>query len=137
MNELQSILRTHNSKLKKDETGPAKPSIEATFAEIPDLFFDEILVKFKLSRQEVLVLMSLYRLVWCKPNLYAKYGLSPMISYVELSRTLDISTEEVVTAIKTLNSYQFINTIRAGQFFVHKYFTKEHDEFYGQSYDEF
>lgn len=137
MNELQSILRTHHSKLKKDETGPAKPSIEATFAEIPDLFFDEILVKNKLNRHEVLVLMYLYRLVWCKPNLYAKYGLSPMISYVELSRILEIPTEDVVSAIKTLNSYQFISTIRAGQFFIHKYFTKENDALYGQSYDEF
>lgn len=137
MNELQSILRTHNSKVKNDETGPAKPSIEPTFAEIPDLFFDEILVKNKLNRQEVLVLMYLYRLVWCKANLYAKYGLSPMISYVELSRILELQTEEVVTAIKTLNSYQFITTIRAGQFFIHKYFTKENDEIYGQRYDEF
>lgn len=137
MNELQSILRTHHSKLKKDETGPTKPSKEATYAEIPDLFFDEVLVKFKLNRQEVLVLMYLYRLVWCKPNLYVKYGLSPMISYTELARTLEASTEEVMTAIKTLNQYQFISTIRAGQFFVHKYFTKENDELYGQSYDEF
>lgn len=137
MDELHSILRTHNPKLKKEETGPVKPSIEATFAEIPDLFFDEILVKNKLNRQEVLVLMFLYRLVWCKPNLYAKYGLSPMVSYLELSRILELPTEEVVTAIKNLNSYQFITTIRAGQFFIHKYFTKENDEFYGQKYDEF
>ena len=31
-------------------------------------FFDQIIGEFRLNRVEILVLMYLYRLVWCKPN---------------------------------------------------------------------
>lgn len=138
MDELQSILINHNSKNKKVDSESNRPSTPTpSSSEIPDVFFDEILVSYKLTRIEVLVLMSLYRMVWCKPNLYSKYGLTPMLSYADLARDLDLSMEDLLASIKSLTSYQFIETVRAGQYFVRKFFTEDLDEYFGMGYDEF
>jgi hypothetical protein len=139
MDELHSILIKHHTKNKKSEgdqsLGPNTKS--PTTSEIPDIFFDEILTKFKLTRLEIQVLMYFYRLVWCKPNLYSKYGLTDLISYAEVSKNIGISSEELINSIQHLESYGFMQTVRAGQYMVHKYFTKENDQLYNQNYDEF
>lgn len=138
MEDLRSILSSHNSK-----NAPANATNEylkekyATTSEIPDLFFDEILVNHKLNRVEILLLMYLYRLTWCKPNLHRKYGIAPIISHEELAKGLDITLEVLHQGIRSLESFKFIETIRAGQYFVRKYFTDENDKLYGQTYDNF
>jgi hypothetical protein len=108
-----------------------------TTSEIPDVFFDDILVHFRLSRLEINVLMYLYRRVWCKPNLYRKHGLSQLQSHSEMCAVLSISLEEIYQALRSLEGYGFIETIRSGQYFVRKYFTKELDEAFAHSYDDF
>jgi hypothetical protein len=139
MDELHSILIKHHAKAKKPEgdESPASHSKAPTTSEIPDIFFDDILRKFKLTRLEIQVLMYFYRLVWCKPNLHAKYGLTDLISYAEVSKNIGISSEELINSIQHLESYGFMQTVRAGQYMVHKYFTKEYDQIYNQNYDEF
>lgn len=138
MEDLRSILTSHHSK-----NSPANATNEylkeryATTSEIPDLFFDEILVDHKLNRIEILLLMYLYRLTWCKPNLHRKYGIAPIISHSELATNLDITIETLHQGIRSLESFKFIETIRAGQYFVRKYFTEENDKLYGQTYDNF
>ncbi len=139
MDELHTILANHHPQKKKKNTsaGVAMHMPTASTSEIPDLFFDEILVKFKLTRIEVLVLMHLYRQVWCRANLYKTYGFSPVLSHNAISQTLELSIDEIYNALRRLESYGFIETIRSGQYFVRKYFTKENDYKFGQSYDDF
>jgi DNA-binding MarR family transcriptional regulator len=137
MNELHNILNSHHRKLQP-KTGMKKKGIpEPSTSEIPDLFFDEILVDTKLSRIEILVLMYLYRQVWCRPNLYKTYGISPIMSHSEVSAKLEIELEDLHQAIRKLESFNFIETIRSGQYFVRKYFTEKNDKQYGQYYDDF
>lgn len=141
MEDLRSILNSHHSKLNdKSDSQTIEPTdglIKATTSEIPDIFFDEVLVDFKLSRIEILLLMYLYRVTWCKPNLYKKYGIAPMLSHSELSVKLDITIDILHQNLRRLEAFGFIETIRAGQYFVRKYFTEENDKTYGQSYDDF
>ncbi len=111
--------------------------IAPTISEIPNLFFDEILVDYKLNRDEMLILIYLYRYIWCRANNYKDYGISPVLSHGELSRVLKIPIENVYDSIKRLEDYQLISTIRSGQYFIRKYFTKINDERFGQSYNEF
>ena len=140
MEDLRSILSSHHSKAGSTTTDAIKTindEVNATTSEIPDLFFDEILVKVKLTRTEVLILMYLYRITWCKPNLHRKFGIAPIISHTELSKTLDISNEILHQTVRRLEGFNFIETIRSGQYFVRKYFTEELDRKYGQTYDNF
>ena len=39
--------------------------------------------------------------------------------------------------IRALENYGLIETVRSGQYFVRKYFTRELDSEFGQTYDEF
>lgn len=138
MEDLRSILSSHHP--KKD--APFNPdtvenNFKATTSEIPDIFFDDVLVRFKLSRVEILLLMYLYRITWCKPNLHRKFGIAPIISHEELSKNLDISSEILYQTLRRLEGYNFIETIRSGQYFVRKFFTEEYDRKYGQTYDNF
>ena len=139
MEDIRSILSSHNSKT----TASAKVvkatngEVSATTSEIPDLFFDEILIQIKLTRTEILLLMYLYRMTWCKPNLHRKYGIAPIISHFEMAKSLDITTEILHQTIRKLEGFGFIETIRSGQYFVRKYFTEENDRKYGQTYDNF
>ena len=140
MEDLRSILSSHHSKADSTTAGAIKTisdEVHATTSEIPDLFFDEILIKIKLTRTEVLLLMYLYRITWCRPNLHSKYGIAPMVSHIEISKSLDISSEILHQTIRRLEGFNFIETIRSGQYFVRKYFTEEYDRKYGQTYDNF
>ncbi len=139
MADLQSILTLHRSKTKNQsvsdtgEENDRSPSI----CEIPDLFFDKIVVDYKLSRIEILVLMYIYRRVWSFPNLHRDHGISPMMSHTEMAKNLGLQIEEIYSALRKVEEYEFIKTIRAGQYFCRKFFTKEYDQYYSQSYDDF
>ena len=106
-----------------------------TSSDIPDLFFDKILVQYKLSRIETLVLMYLYRRVWCRPNLYKMYGISQLMSHTEMAKILGVMMSDIYSALKKLEDHDFISTIRSGQYFVRRYFTKLEDDKYSQNYD--
>jgi hypothetical protein len=139
MVDLQSILAEHRSKTKvsasheKDGGDPHFPSA----SEIPDIFFDKIIVDFKLSRIEILVLMYIYRRVWCFPNLHRSHGISQMMSHTEMAKNLGLAIEDVYSALRKLEEYDMIRTIRAGQYFSRRFFSKEMDESFKQTYDDF
>ena len=138
--DIHSILATHqakNKRLKKQSTQGAPKIILPSMAEIPDIFFDEILVKFKLNRIEIMALMYLYRHVWCRPNLYELYGIGQVLSHSALAEQLSVPLEDLHTSLRKLENLGFIQTIRSGQYFVRKYFTEEFDQIYGHKYDEF
>lgn len=140
--DIQTIIANHTSSPKESiaESSSPKRKVESmgpTVSEIPDLFFDEVLPTIKLSRIDVMVLLYLYRIVWCRPNLYKKYGIGPLISMDQLHEVLKISEDEMYHSINKLESLFFIETIRIGQYFVRKYFTKENDAKYGIDYDDF
>ncbi len=138
--DLHAILQDHRSKKKelvKDSVSEAPQDIGATLSEIPDVFFDQILVDFKLSRIEIMVIMYLYRQVWCRPNLYRTYGISPLLSHTEMAKTLHLTLEDIYHALVKLETFQFISTIRSGQYFVRKFFLKDNDAKYGITYDNF
>jgi len=139
MENLRDILSAHNSKSESNSASTIEKSseVQATTSEIPDLFFDQILVDYKLSRIEILLLMYLYRSTWCKPNLHRKFGIAPILSHADLAKHLDITNEILYHTFRKLESYRFIETIRSGQYFVRKFFTEEFDKKYGQTYDDF
>lgn len=139
MEDLRTILSSHHSKTgnASDTVKSTHGEVKATTSEIPDLFFDEILLKFKLTRVETLLLMYLYRITWCKPNLHRKYGIAPMVSHAEVAKNLELNLEVFHQTIRKLESFGFIETIRSGQYFVRKYFMEENDRRYGQTYDNF
>lgn len=139
MVDLRTILDTHRSRLKgkSDEAVESKVTSAPTVSEIPDIFFDQILIDYKLNRVEVMVLMYLYRRVWCRPNLYKVYGISQLLSHTEMSKNLSLTMENIHQALRKVEEYGFISTIRSGQYFVRKYFTKDFDDLFGQNYDDF
>lgn len=138
MVDIQSIIKTHKGKVSDEnrQTGLVDTEMP-TISEIPDLFFDNILVNFKLSRTEIIVLMYLYRKVWCRNNLYQKYGISQLLSLSDMVSQLDFRIEEIHNAIRKLENFGFILTIRIGQYFVRRYFTKDLDAKFNQFYDDF
>ncbi len=140
MHDLRSILADHRSRNKhsnEDQTIKTEDVSGATTSEIPDIFFDQILVNFKMTRIEIMVLMYLYRQVWCRPNLYKIFGISQLMSHTEMANFLDVDMHNIHSALSKLEGYGFINTIRSGQYFVRKYFLKENDELFAQNYDDF
>lgn len=141
MEDIRSVLSQFNSKKKRSESAVQKsgvgPTQVASSSEIPDVFFDVVLQKFKLSRQEITLLMYLYRQVWCRPNLYKSHGIGPLNSYAELATTLNVTIEELGNYLRTLENFGFIETVRSGQYFVRKFFTETLDTQFGQNYDEF
>lgn len=139
MENIIDILTAHNSKHESTVNATKMPESEehATMSEIPDLFFDDILIKFKLTRVEITLLMYLYRLTWCKPNLHKEFGMAPIISLTDVSDRLEISIEIFHQTIRSLEGFGFIETIRSGQYFVRKYFTEYLDKKYSQTYDNF
>lgn len=139
VDDLQAILQLHRSKSNSSSpnvSGEAK-NHSPSMSEIPDVFFDKIIVDFKLSRIEILVLMYIYRRVWSFPNLHRSHGISPMMSHTEMAKNLVLAIEDVYSALRKLEEYDFIKTIRAGQYFARRYFTKELDLQFGQSYEDF
>lgn len=140
MEEVRSIIATYdkNSLIKSGHDPSKKPKkLEASYSDIPDVFFDEVLVQNKLKRSEVLLLMYLYRITWCRSNIHQKHGISPLVDYEEVSAKLAMSIPEFHQVIHSLSAYGFIEVIRAGQYFVRRYFLKELDLRYGQTYDDF
>jgi hypothetical protein len=140
MEDIRSVLSQFNAKKKREndlEKSGKGPARVASSSEIPDLFFDVILQKYKLSRQEIALLMFLYRQVWCRPNLYKSHGIGPLNSYAQLSQSLGVTLEELGNYLRNLENYGFIETVRSGQYFVRKFFTEALDNEFGQNYDEF
>lgn len=142
MVDLQSILAEHRSKTNTEtahEKGGGGSGVldNSSASEIPDIFFDKIIVDFKLSRIDILVLMYIYRRVWCFPNLHRSHGISQMMSHTEMAKKLGLAIEDVHSALRKLEEYDMIRTIRAGQYFSRRFFSKEMDETFGQSYDDF
>ena len=140
--DIHTIIAGHRSKKVGSEKVIAETTSDinppqATSSEIPDVFFEEILAHVKLSRIDITVLMYLYRRVWCRPNLYREYGISPMLSLAEMAKVLNLKIDELYQAFKHLEDFGFIATIRSGQYFVRKFFLREFDEKYGQTYDDF
>ncbi len=138
MEDIRSILSMYKSKHGKEESSTPEREVvneTPTLSEIPDVFFDEILNQFKLSRTEISLLMLLYRQVWCRANLYRSHGIGPLNAYHEMARLLHISQDDVIHAIRVLEGHGFIQTIRAGQYFVRKFFTEQNDQKYGQHYE--
>lgn len=140
MVDLQSILAEHRSKKKAENSnnkGGGGILHKPTSSEIPDVFFDKIIVDYKLSRIEILVLMYIYRRVWCFPNLHRSHGISQMMSHTEMARNLGLAIDDVYSALRKLEEYDMIRTIRAGQYFSRRFFSKEMDEAFEQTYDDF
>ncbi len=141
MVDLHTILADHRLKRRKlgqqPRTGESEKGLVATASEIPDLFFDQVLLEYKLTRVEIVVLMYIYRHVWCRPNLYKKYGISQLLSHTEMANSLNIELDNIYHALRKLEEYGFLSTIRSGQYFVRKYFTKDNDEIFVQTYDDF
>lgn len=135
--DIRSIIAGHRPKIRSSEPKHSSSGEEATFSKIPDLFFDEVLVSYRLSRIEILVLMYIYRRVWCRPNLYKEFGISPLLGHTDMAKRLNLNMEEVYHSLRKLEEFQFITTIRSGQYFVRKFFTRENDERFGQNYDDF
>lgn len=139
MVDIHDVLAIHRSKKNpsQSEVLEGKQYSNPTTSKIPDIFFDEVVVDFKLSRIEILMLMYLYRRVWCRPNLYKEFGISQLMAHSEMSTHLKISIDEIYHSLRKLEELGFITTIRSGQYFVRRYFTKENDEKFGQTYDDF
>lgn len=140
MVDLQSILAEHRSKKKQDSShdkGGGDLTHAPSSSEIPDIFFDKVIVDYKLSRIEILVLMYIYRRVWCFPNLHRSHGISQMMSHTEMAKNLGLAIEDVYSALRKLEEYDMIKTIRAGQYFARRYFSRELDEAFEQTYDDF
>ena len=142
MVDIHSILADHRSKAKSDdinkvETGGRRFEFGPSSSEIPDVFFDKIIVDYKLSRVEILVLMYIYRRVWCLPNLHRSHGISQMMSHTEMAKSLGLAIEDIYSSLRKLEEYDFIRTIRAGQYFSRRFFSKEMDTGFGQVYDDF
>ncbi len=135
MEDIRSVLsmyRRREDKLAPDEA--ITPEIP-TQSEFPDVFIDEVLPLFKLNRQEITLLMFLHRQVWSRPNLYRDHGIGPLNSYQDLARVLHLEQDELMQALRSLESMRFIQTIRAGQYFVRRFFTEENDAKFGQRYE--
>ncbi len=139
MEDIRSVLSQFHTKKRKDDTQKSGegPQSEASTSIIPDLFFDEVILKFKITRQEIAILMCLYRQIWTRPNLYRSHGIGPLNSYQNLATTLHLTTDELTHGLRSLENLGLIETVRSGQYFVRKYFTEEFDNKFGQDYDEF
>lgn len=138
--DIHTIIQGHRGKRPgiggvdpKKSNNPNGP----TYSEIPDIFFDTILTNYKLTRIEIMVTMYLYRKVWCRPNIYKTYGISQMMSLTEMANALNVEMDDVYNSLIKLEEFGFITTVRSGQYFVRKYFLKEFDEQFSQTYDDF
>ncbi|MFZ8934420.1 MAG: hypothetical protein ACO2ZP_11025, partial [Bacteriovoracaceae bacterium] len=84
-----------------------------------------------------MTLLFLYRQVWCRPNLYMVYGIRQIMYHTEMLKALDLSLEDVYSALRKVEGFGFITTIRSGQYFVRRFFTKSNDLKFSQTYDDF
>ena len=140
MTEIRQVLEKIPQQQVADELNWKKPESGrevANLVEIPEIFFDKILGEFTLTRVDVQVLLYFYRQVWCHPNLYKKYGISNINNLADVAKILGVSYQDLHKSLKKLESFEFITTIRLGQYFVRRFFIPELDEFYGHLYDDF
>ena len=137
MVDLQSILQSHKGKDGDAEVSSHAPDQKPTLSPIPDIFFDRVLVEYKLSRVDVLILIYLYRRVYCRPNMYQQHGISQLLSLTDMVNQLEVGLDEIHNCVRKLEKFGFISTIRVGQYFVRRFFTREYDEMYCQTYDDF
>lgn len=140
MSEIQRVLESFPAKKLKRIINPSNVEADLnvpTFSEIPDLFFDHILQEYKLNRLDIQVLLFLYRQVWCFPNLYKKFGIGQLNNLKEVSEHFSTDFNSLQNSLQKLESYQFISTIRLGQYFVRRFFTPEWDFHFAQNYDDF
>ena len=140
MSEIQRVLESIPPKNIDESVNQSNIEQELnvpTFSEIPDLFFDTILVDFKLSRLDIQVLLYLYRQVWCLPNLHRKYGIGQLNNLKALAEHFCTDFNSLQNSLQKLEGIEFISTIRLGQYFVRRFFTPEWDAFYVQTYDDF
>jgi hypothetical protein len=127
MVDLQSILAEHRSKIKGDSShnrSGVGTVHKPTSSEIPDIFFDKIIVDYKLSRIEILVLMYIYRRVWCFPNLHRSHGISQMMSHTEMAKNIGVAIEDVYSALRKLEEYDMIRTDQGRPIFFTSFFLK-------------
>jgi hypothetical protein len=54
-----------------------------------------------------------------------------------MAKNLGLAIEDVYSALRKLEEYDMIKTIRAGQYFSRRFFTKEMDVKFEQTYDDF
>ena len=88
MSEIQRVLDSFPPKGAQSDFTPPEidKAVKApSFSEIPDLFFDRILIDYKLNRLDIQALLFLYRQVWCLPNLHKKYGIGQLNDLKELA----------------------------------------------------
>ncbi len=143
MEDLKTVLDRHPTKeiLTSNSNAPVggsrKDKEKPPYVEIPAILFDHVLLEHKLTRIELMVLINLYRKVWTIPNINKKHGISEVLSHKEIIMELQINSQELYQSIRKLETLGFIETIRAGQYFVRKYFTKQYDIENGQTYDDF
>ena len=60
-----------------------------------------------------------------------------MMSHTEMAKNLCLAIEDVYSSLRKLEEYDFIRTIRAGQYFSRRFFSKDLDAKFGQTYDDF
>jgi len=138
MSDIQRVIADHNFKDSNKKESEVQENMPVPrIAEIPCLFFDEIMTSFKLARHDIIVLMYLYRRVWCAPNLFKIHGISPLMSHQLMADETSLSINNIYDSLSKLESFGFLSTIRSGQYFVRRYFTKENDEKFSQFYDDF
>ncbi len=137
MSSLQKILVSHKTQKRGVESDFKRKKDFNTTSEIPDIFFDEILVDFKLSRIEILIFLYLYRKIWISSNLSRDYGVSPLIDTKTLEKLYRLDHKEVLSALQALEKHGLLETIRPNQYFIRRFFTAENDKLCGQSYDDF
>jgi DNA-binding MarR family transcriptional regulator len=143
MEDLKTVLDRHPTKEILTSTsnapigGSRKDKEADLYVKLPTILFDKVLLEHKLTRIELMVLICLYRRVWSVPNINKKHGISEVLSHKEIINELQIDSHELYHSIRKIETLGFIETIRAGQYFVRKYFTKQNDSDNGQTYDDF
>lgn len=133
--DLKSILNDHKSKHASSLASTDNHRLESSFSLIPDVFFDDVLVKFKLTRLEILALVYLYRKAWAPTNVDRKYGMTPHLDYKIFSQKLEIESEHLMQTLRKLEEFGFVQKMNHDLYFVRKYFTEELDKRYGQNYE--
>lgn len=133
--DLKSILNDHKSKNANLSASMDSHRLESSFSFIPDIFFDDVLVKFKLTRLEILALVYLYRKAWAATNVDRKYGMTPHLDYKIFSQKLEIEPEHLMQTLRKLEEFGFVQKMNHDLYFVRKYFTEELDKRYGQNYE--
>jgi|GEM_PF-3007821 len=139
---LREILTKYSSKgLDKEPEEEKKESLpipsNPKYSDIPDIFFDDILHRYKITKQEIIVLMFLYRKTWCGANIYKGHGISPLFSYEMLAQKCATEKSLLLDALKKLEVLGLITAVRPGQYFIRKFFLEQWDDQFHFNYHDF